>query len=150
MHHPTEKIAHTTAFVKPVVEHWGSSRIDSAMGSPRRIDPTIHRTLSERSYHGAPCDDEEFVLINTRNQKTTMIKDDDSTTTATTGYYCDGETYRSLRTRRSCLGNRSEGRSAAACWWGRASGWSAPCTVCSSASRQTNAPRAVQREKTKQ
>ena len=22
MHHPTERIAHTTAFVKPVVEHW--------------------------------------------------------------------------------------------------------------------------------
>ena len=22
MHHPTDKIAHTTAFVTPVVEHW--------------------------------------------------------------------------------------------------------------------------------
>ena len=22
MHHPTDKITHTTAFVKPVVEHW--------------------------------------------------------------------------------------------------------------------------------
>ena len=22
MHHPTERIAHTTAFVTPVVEHW--------------------------------------------------------------------------------------------------------------------------------
>ena len=22
MHHPTDRIAHTTAFVKPVVEHW--------------------------------------------------------------------------------------------------------------------------------
>ena len=35
MHHPTDRIAHTTAFVTPV------------------FDPTTHRTMSERSYHGA-------------------------------------------------------------------------------------------------
>ena len=44
MHHPTERIAHTTAFVTPVVEReiaqW-------------RIDQMTHRTMSERSYHGA-------------------------------------------------------------------------------------------------
>ena len=26
---------------------------NSSMGPPRRIDPTTHRTMSERSYHGA-------------------------------------------------------------------------------------------------
>ena len=28
MHHPTDKIAHTTAFVTPVVEHWLEREID--------------------------------------------------------------------------------------------------------------------------
>ena len=35
---------HTTAFVTPVVEHWLEEE---------RIDLTTHRTMSERSYHGA-------------------------------------------------------------------------------------------------
>ena len=137
MHHPTDRTAHTTAFVTPVMEHWleweiaqwvhheglirrpiapwanacttelhlapmfrevhlltfesrcchigysfwWTARIllyapshrqdstyhglcytshgalagtrNSSMGPPWRIDPTIHRTMSERSYHGA-------------------------------------------------------------------------------------------------
>ena len=28
---------------------------NSSMGSPWRIDPMTHRTMSERSYHGATC-----------------------------------------------------------------------------------------------
>ena len=28
MHHPTDKIAHTTAFVTPVVEHWLEREIE--------------------------------------------------------------------------------------------------------------------------
>ena len=47
MHHPTDRIIHTTVFLTPVVYHW--------LGPPRRIDPTTHRTMSERSYHGAIC-----------------------------------------------------------------------------------------------
>ena len=43
MHHPTDRVAHTTAFITPVVEHW----------LEREIAPTTHRTMSERSYHGA-------------------------------------------------------------------------------------------------
>ena len=31
MHHPTDRIAHTTTFVRPVVEHW-LEREDSSMG----------------------------------------------------------------------------------------------------------------------
>ena len=44
MHHPTDRITHTTAFVTPVVEHWVEREI-----APWRIDPTTHRTMSERS-----------------------------------------------------------------------------------------------------
>ena len=32
MHHPTDRIANTTAFVTPVVEHWLER--DSSMASP--------------------------------------------------------------------------------------------------------------------
>ena len=88
MHHLTDRITHTTAFVTPVVEHqlereiaqWvlprsyislrvhheGSIRwpiapwanaltmeLHLALGPPWRINPTTHRTMSERSYHGA-------------------------------------------------------------------------------------------------
>ena len=43
MHHPTDRIAHTTAFVTPVVEHWTErdpvrSSAHGAMG--RLIDPS--------------------------------------------------------------------------------------------------------------
>ena len=52
MHHPTDRIAHTTAFVTPVVEHWLEREIAHWV-HPWRIDPTTHRTMSERSYYGA-------------------------------------------------------------------------------------------------
>ena len=42
MHHPTERIAHTTAFVTPVVEHW-LERDNSSMGPPH--DGSILRLL---------------------------------------------------------------------------------------------------------
>ena len=44
MYHPTDRITHTTAFVTPVVEHWLEREIAQWM-----IDPTTHRTMSERS-----------------------------------------------------------------------------------------------------
>ena len=49
MHHPTDRITHTMAFVTPDVEHW----LEREMCPPCRIDPTTHRTMSERFYHGA-------------------------------------------------------------------------------------------------
>ena len=50
MHHPTDRIAHTTAFVTPAL----AGTRNSSMGSPPwSIDPTTHRTMSERPYHGA-------------------------------------------------------------------------------------------------
>ena len=43
MHYPTDRIAYTTAFVTPVVEHW----------LEREIAQWVHRTMSERSFHRA-------------------------------------------------------------------------------------------------
>ena len=47
-----DRIAHTMAFVTPVVEHWLEREIVQWV-PPWRIDPTTHRTMSEHSYHGA-------------------------------------------------------------------------------------------------
>ena len=48
MHHPTNRITHTTAFVTPVVEHWLEREIAQWV-HPMKDRPTIHRTMSERS-----------------------------------------------------------------------------------------------------
>ena len=56
MHHPTDRITHTTAFVTPVVEHWLEREIDQCVHpmKDRSDDPSHHeRTLFPRSYkHG--------------------------------------------------------------------------------------------------
>ena len=43
MHHPTDRITHTTAFVTPVVEHWLEREI------AQRVHPMKDRSMSERS-----------------------------------------------------------------------------------------------------
>ena len=53
MHHPTDRIAHTTAFVTPVVEHWLEGKIAQWVHPMKdRSDDTSHheRTLLPRSY----------------------------------------------------------------------------------------------------
>ena len=53
MHHPTDSIAHTTAFVTPVVEHWLEREIAQWVHpmKDRPDDPSHHeRTLLPRSY----------------------------------------------------------------------------------------------------
>ena len=53
MHHPTDKITHTTAFVTPVVEHWLEREIAQWVHpmKDRSDDPSRHeRTLLPRSY----------------------------------------------------------------------------------------------------
>ena len=53
MHHPTDRIAHTTAFVTPVVEHWLEREIAHWVHpmKDRSDDPSHHeRTLLPRSY----------------------------------------------------------------------------------------------------
>ena len=53
MHHPTDRIAHTTAFVTPVVEHWLEREIAQWVHpmKDRTDDPSHHeRTLLPQSY----------------------------------------------------------------------------------------------------
>ena len=53
MHHPTDRIAHTMAFVTPVVEHWLEREIAQWVHpmKDRSDDPSHHeRTLLPRSY----------------------------------------------------------------------------------------------------
>ena len=57
MHHPTDRIIHTTAFVKPVVEHWLEREIAQwvHLMKDRSDDPSHHeRTLLPRSYISLP------------------------------------------------------------------------------------------------
>ena len=61
MHHPTDRIIHTTAFVTPVVEHWLEQEIAQWVHSmkDRSNDPSHHeRTLLPRSYISLPPIDE--------------------------------------------------------------------------------------------
>ena len=58
MHHPTDRIAHTTAYVTPVVEHWLEREIAQWVHpkKDRSDDPSHHdRTLLPRSYVSLPC-----------------------------------------------------------------------------------------------
>ena len=64
MHHPTDRITHTTAFVTPVVEHWLEREIAQWVHpmKDRSDDPSHHeRTLylwvTSRSYSGRRRDD---------------------------------------------------------------------------------------------
>ena len=38
MHHPTDRIIHTTAFVAPVVEHWLDITVEYRLGCPDVTD----------------------------------------------------------------------------------------------------------------
>ena len=61
MHHPTDRIAHTTAFVTPVVEHWVEREIAQWVHpmKDRSDDPSHHeRTLLPQSYISRPITNE--------------------------------------------------------------------------------------------
>ena len=66
MYHPTDRIAHTTAFVTPVMEHWLEREIAQWVhheGSIRRpIAPRANALTTE--LHLAPDDRERNVLFN--------------------------------------------------------------------------------------
>ena len=51
MHNPTDRIAHTTVFVTPVVERWLDLEIAQWVHHEQLIHPMTHRTMSEHSYH---------------------------------------------------------------------------------------------------
>ena len=61
MHHPTNRIAHTTAFVTPVVEHWLEREIAQWVAMKDRSDDPSHheRTLLPRSYISLHTSDED-------------------------------------------------------------------------------------------
>ena len=44
MHHPTDRITHTTAFVTPVVEHWLERERNSSVGPPH--EGSIRRPIA--------------------------------------------------------------------------------------------------------
>ena len=46
MHHPTDRIAHTTAFVTPVVEHWLEREIAHRKGEMKQAAAISWGTLS--------------------------------------------------------------------------------------------------------
>ena len=57
MHHPTDSIAHTTAFVTPVVEHWLERKIAQCVHpvKDRSDDPShTEQTLLPRNYISFP------------------------------------------------------------------------------------------------
>ena len=57
MHHPTDRIIHTTAFITPVVENWLEREIAKWVHpmKDRSDDPSLHeRTLLPRSYISLP------------------------------------------------------------------------------------------------
>ena len=55
MYHPTDRIAHTTAFVTPVLEHWLERAQRVHTMKDRSDDPSHHeRTLLPRSYISLP------------------------------------------------------------------------------------------------
>ena len=52
MHHPTDRITHSTAFVTPVVEHWLEREVAHWVHDMR----LIQHAMSEHSYHRATSD----------------------------------------------------------------------------------------------
>ena len=64
MHHPTDRIAHTMAFVTPVMEHWLEREIAQwvHLMKDRSDDPSHHeQMLLPRSYISLPV--KEFNVI---------------------------------------------------------------------------------------
>ena len=73
MHHPTDRITHTTAFVTPVVVHWLEREIAQWVHpmKDRSDDPSHHeRTLLPRSYISLLC-----VLLKYLVEETSVLCD---------------------------------------------------------------------------
>ena len=80
MHHPTDRILHTTAFVTPVVEHWLEREIAQWVHpmKDRSDDPSHHeRTLLPRSYiAGLMCPSVVLsILFKEQDDVGQMVKD---------------------------------------------------------------------------
>ena len=78
MHHPTDRIAHTTEFVTPVMEHWLEREIAQWVHpmKDRSDDPSHHeRTLLPRSYISLPERD-IYQLLDITQWYVIIISDD--------------------------------------------------------------------------
>ena len=76
MHHPTDRITHTSAFVTPVVEHWLEREIAQWVHSmkDRSDDPSHHeRTLLSRSYISLPVFGDCYFCQDLRNKKPNSV-----------------------------------------------------------------------------
>ena len=65
MHHPTDRITHSTAFVTPVVEHWLEREIAQWVHpmKDRSDDPSHHeQTLLPPSYISLPAHYKDHIL----------------------------------------------------------------------------------------
>ena len=60
MHHPTDRIAHTTAFVTPVVEHW----LEREIAQWVHHEGSIRRPIAPWANTLAPCPDDVMNLGN--------------------------------------------------------------------------------------
>ena len=80
MHHPTDSITHTTAFVTPVVEDWVEREIAQWV-HPMKYRSDDNRTMSERSYHGATSRSSFHRLI--KKERNVLFNDAHSTTFVT-------------------------------------------------------------------
>ena len=83
MHHPTDRIAHTTAFITPVVEHWLEREIAQWVHpmKDRSDDPPHHeRTLLPRSYISLP----NLKWIQSQNYSPTVTNQTITTTMCST------------------------------------------------------------------
>ena len=72
MHHPTDRIAHTTAFITPVVEHWLERKIAQWVHpmKDRSDDPSHHeRTLVPRNYISLPVEQPETLDTQTLDKQ---------------------------------------------------------------------------------
>ena len=111
MDHPTDRIAHTTAFVTPVVEHWLEREIAHWVYSMKdRSDDQSHneRTLLPRSYISLPIPTTTIAITSVAaiTIAITTAAVTTTTTTTTTAYVaaattitCAGAAAASLSTR---------------------------------------------------
>ena len=71
MHHPTDRIKYTTAFVTPVVEHW----LEREIAQWAHHEGSIHCTMTEHYYHRATSRsvfDKVLILTAEHNHKTIL------------------------------------------------------------------------------
>ena len=72
MHHPTDRIAHTTTFVTPVVEHWLEREIAQWVHPMKDRSDDLSRK-SERFFHGATSHS-QLVRIDFMQSNSNMYK----------------------------------------------------------------------------